>query len=571
MTARLAGNAIEEWRARWPVVLAGAGGMAISTINVYSAGLFFEPFEQEFGWSRADISAGAVIPAIATVLFGPFMGAAVDRLGPRRVGIIGVTSLTLLTAMLSVVGPSIWSWWAMWIFLGAINVFIQPTIWTAAVSSFFSAGRGLALAITLSGSGIASLVTPLLTYYLIEAFGWRLAFVGLAAFWGVIVIPLVCFFLTSRRDQERIAAPAEAKAPGVLKGGLQQARTLRFIQLAVASFLIASVVVPFAVTLVPLLSWNQLPRGEAAGIAALLGFASIAGRLAIGYLLDHIEGRYLAVFSVCMPVLASLLLINFPGSAPAATAAVLILGLALGAELDLVAYLTTRYFGLAHFGFLFGTIAAFITLAGGVGPWVLSLVYDTTGSYHAALMAFMPMCVVSAVLFFLIGPYPKGVGEADLRSAWRHRIRCEVLCLRCAIRLDGGAFRATKRGQDFSWRERRNFQCFRGLGKCSPSRVQGRRQNSISIAFITWGGRRYQRASPMRRLRRWSASLRSSLIMSMRLSVWCMRISLMAMNAMHWRTSRCCARANPTRRWRISSMRGFCPILGALKKPARCF
>jgi MFS family permease len=408
MAIRLNGDASSEWRKHWPVVLAAMAGVAISTINVYSAGLFIDPFEQAFGWTRAQISFGPVLPAITTVILAPFMGAAIDRFGPRRIGIIGVLALICLTGLLSVAGPSIWSWWALWALLAIINVFIQPTVWTSAVSGFFAASRGLALAVTLSGSGIGSLLTPVLTYRLIERFGWRMAFVGLAACWGVIVTPLVVLLFTSARDRERARARTNyersLRAP---RAGNEALHSGKFLQLAAAGFLIATVVVSIAVSLVPILSWSGLDRGEAAHVAAMLGITSIAGRLLIGFLLDRVEGRFLAAFSVCLPIFSSFLLLEFPKSASAASAAVLILGLTLGAELDLVAYMTSRYFRLENFGLLFGTIAGLITLAGGGGPWLISLVYDYCHSYLPVLWAITPMCLVCAILFLFLGPYPR--------------------------------------------------------------------------------------------------------------------------------------------------------------------
>jgi MFS family permease len=407
MSMRLHGDAASEWRQHWPVVLAATAGVAISTINVYSAGLFIDPFERAFGWTRAQISFGPVLPAVATVILAPFMGAAIDRFGPRRIGIIGVVTLICLTALLGLAGPSIWSWWALWTLLAIINVFIQPMVWTSAVSGFFAAGRGLALAVTLCGSGIGSIVTPILTYRLIEHFGWRMAFVGLAVCWGAMVTPLVVLLFTSVRDRERTLMKSSyeqsLRAPPARRDALLSGR---FFQLAMAGFLIATVVVSLAVSLVPILAWTGLDRKQAAGIAAMLGIASITGRLTIGFLLDRVEGRFLAAFSVCLPILSGLLLIVSPKSTVAASAAVLILGLALGAELDLVAYLTSRYFRLENFGLLFGSIAGLITLAGGGGPWLISLVYDLRHSYLPVLWAIIPMCLISAALFLFLGPYP---------------------------------------------------------------------------------------------------------------------------------------------------------------------
>ena len=90
----------------------------------------------------------------------------------------------------------------------------------------------------------------------------------------------------------------------------------------------------------------------------------------------------------------------------AAAVAVLILGFSFGAELDIIAYLTSRYFPTENFGFLFGTIGGCLGLVAGNGPVLLSAVFDSTGSYVTALWGAIPLCAVAALLFLSLGPYP---------------------------------------------------------------------------------------------------------------------------------------------------------------------
>lgn len=414
MSIRLDGDAATEWRTHWPIVLASTFGVTASTLNVYSAGLFIGPLQDAFGWSRAEIASGSLIVSLVTLFAAPFIGSAIDRIGARRIGLFGVAGLCILTAMLSVVGPGIWSWWAVWAFLAAINVFLQPMVWTSAVAGYFSRGRGLAFAVALCGSGLGSLTIPILTYEMIAHLGWRLAFVGLGVVCGVVVLPILLLCFTSRKDRERsgrskAVRPARRPWPAARLA----LRSRPFLQLATAALLIATVTVSFAVNVVPILVWNGLARGQAASIASMLGLASITGRLAIGWLLDRVDGRILAGVSVSLPVIASAILISMPGAFVPALAATLVLGLALGTELDLVAYMASRHFGLESFGLLFGTICGVITLAGGLGPWLISLLYDQSHSYLLALWVAIPMCLGAAILFLLLGPYPTSVHNAE--------------------------------------------------------------------------------------------------------------------------------------------------------------
>ncbi len=387
----------------------------MAAVISFALGLFIVPLEQEFGWSRTEISSAHLISAVATIILAPAAGFLVDRFGPRRIGIAAVISMATALSLFSLTGASIWSWRFLWVFAAAATVMIQPMVWTSAVTGMFSAGRGLALAFVLCGSSLCSIITPPLTYWLIESFGWRLAFVGVGVCWGAVVLPLVLLFFTSVQDKARSTAPLAplASRPSFLTSFRGEVLTWRFMQLAFAGFCVAIAVVSVSVTIVPILSSNGLTRGEAAGIAALLGFSAIAGRLTVGHLLDRFQGRLIAAGVVCMPIIGSLILINFPGSVPAAAAAVLVFGLSMGAELDILAYLTSRYFKPESFGMMFGTIGGFVALAGASGPVVLNRVYDLTQSYVPALWGILPVCLLSATLFLLMGPYPAAAARED--------------------------------------------------------------------------------------------------------------------------------------------------------------
>ncbi len=382
----------------------------MASISSYSTSLFFDPLEREFGWSRVNITSVHLFGAVAAISLGPFVGHIIDRIGARRVGIAAVLALVAAFSMLGLTGPDIWSWRALWVLLALVSVLYQPMVWSSAVASFFSAGRGFALAVTLCGTSICSVITPPLTVWLIDHLGWRLAFPGLVLCWAIPVLPLILLFFTSAADNRRgnttsqYAAPAH---PGFLKSFRGEALTFQFLKVAVAGFSIALVVVSMVLTIVPILSSSGITRGTAAGIASLAGIASICGRLTIGLLLDRCPGRFIAAVAVCMPIIGSLVLLEFPGSAPAATLAVVIFGLALGAELDILAYLTSRYFKLASFGMLFGLVGGFVGLAGAAGPVLLNAVYDATSSYDLALWGIIPVCLISATLFLLLGPYPE--------------------------------------------------------------------------------------------------------------------------------------------------------------------
>ena len=403
-------NARAEWREHWTIVLAAAAGYAVASIISYSSSLFIQPLQDEFGWSRAQIMSGHSIAALAGVIFAPFTGLAVDRFGPRRLGIAAIIAVCLAVALFGLTGSNINMWRGLWVPMAFAIVLVQPSVWTSAVTSVFSAGRGFALAVMLCGGSVASIITPQVTNFLIENYGWRMAFVGLGAFWATLALPLVYLFFSSALDKERMSSEPKPLAEKIQRESIWQSGllTVRFAQLLIAGVGIAAVVVTLVVSLVPILSAGGIARSTAVNIASLVGIAAIVGRLTIGMLLDRWNGRYLAAFAVSIPIIALLLLIHYPASALAASIAALILGLSFGAEIDIIAYLTSRYFKITSFGLLFGTIAGFIGLAAGNGPVAISAVFDAQQTYVPALWGMIPICLVSAILFLLLGPYPAG-------------------------------------------------------------------------------------------------------------------------------------------------------------------
>jgi MFS family permease len=398
-----------EWRAHWPVVAASALGVGLMSVPSYLNGVFIGPLEKAFGWPRAAISSGFMLNAIAAIVLGPFIGLAVDRYGPRRFALAGSVVVCLAIAGLSAINASLWSWWAVWTVMALGALAIKPMVWTAAVSGLFTASRGLALAVALCGTAIASSATPMICNYVIARYGWRTAYLTLAGLLALVVLPTVFFFFSGAVDKHRAAGARGEAAVEVVFSGVSPREGLtsfRFFRLVLAATTMVLAAVSCQLNLVPILVASGHPRAAAAAIAGAGGLSTILGRLTAGYLIDRINGNVVAGISVAIPVAAFLLLLLAPGVAAAAVAAALILGLSIGAELDTVAYLTTRHFGVRSFGALFGVVGAVLAVAAAGGPMLANYLYDLTHSYVAALWVYIPTSLLGSLLFLTLGRYP---------------------------------------------------------------------------------------------------------------------------------------------------------------------
>ncbi len=402
--------AIGEWRQNWPIVLSAGLGMSMSVIHVYALGAFYGPIEQDFGWSRAQIASAYVVMTVIGAILHPFIGRAIDRAGTRLVAIPGLLIYAVGMASISFATPSLTTWWLLWAVVGFGATFVQATVWVTAVTAAFSKSRGLALAISLSGMALTSSLAPVIATFLISRLGWNGAFAALPAIWGAFTLPAV--FLLFRSHKSKSASQnAPSDEPVLLElGGLsirEGFRSLPFLKLLLVA-VISTLVIPNTVmNLIPIVTLKGFTREEAAGMAALIGMASIVGRLISGVLLDRFDARLIGAFSLLAPALTMLILLSGYDSAPVLMIAILILGFALGAEIDVVIFLLSRYVGQKNFGFFMATVTTLWTISTGTGPMLASAVYDKTGSYDWFLMFCIPGAIMASLLIATIGPTPQ--------------------------------------------------------------------------------------------------------------------------------------------------------------------
>lgn len=394
----------DEWRQYGSIMPACVFGMMLVAVHAYSLGVMIGPLEKEFGWSRSQISAGPLVTSFATLLMAPIAGRLLDKHGPRKIALLGVPAFGLCLGMLSLAGPSIYSWLALYAVFAVALMMVFPTVWTAAVAMRFEKNRGLAMAIALSGTGITSAIAPATTAYLVEAYGWRGAYIGLGTMSVVVVFPLI-LLLFDRDDTHKKVLQQTALIPSgpAAKNEFKQPR---YVLLALAALLYSIGATGLGINAVPILIEEGFTLARAAEVAGLIGIGTITGRILGGFLLDHMDGRFVAVGCGISATLMAAALLATDQSIGAAMAGCFFLGLAAGAEYDACAYLTTRHFPRRNFGALFGLIGALSGVGAGVSPLLANAIYDVTLTYQTVLWGIFPLFIVTSLLFLMMGPYP---------------------------------------------------------------------------------------------------------------------------------------------------------------------
>ena len=403
------GSASAEWRRYWPLVAATAMGMSLAALLSSVFGVMLEPLQNEFGWSRAQISSGPAVVSVMGLVLATPAGVIIDRIGARRCGILVVLISVASIAAMSAIGDSLWHWWAAWALFGIAGAFTS-TVWLAPVSTIFHAGRGLAIAVTISGTGVSMALAPAIAEYFVQNHGWRSGFLALAALWFVLTMPLVLAFVPRHRDPQTHNGANDGDAPPQRPGtGLTPREGFAspaLYLLFFASLLSAMTGVALILNLVPVLTFTGLERAEAVAIIGTMGVASIFGRIVGGVLMDRYDVRLIAIVASLVSLGLPLSLLAFPGVSWAAFAGVIAFGLTGGMKMNAIVYLISTHLGTRSFGLFYSVISITTSLAQGIGPLAANHVFDLTNSYAPVIWATVPGFLGAAVLFAVLGPAP---------------------------------------------------------------------------------------------------------------------------------------------------------------------
>lgn len=396
-----------EWRHGWPLVLCGAAGLTLSNLHAGTIGTLMQPLSDLYGWGRAEISASILMICICMLVVGPMVGMLIGRWGARPLVLAGIPLFCAALAGVGLTGPGVTGWYVAWLLVGLTYPLVTTTIWTLGVGQVFDKHRGLAFALVLSGIGLAGFITPLLAVALLPQVGWQGVFFALAAGGFAVTFPLAFFLFHPDRIARAKAGVAVDVAPQVDGYAMPRIlRSARFWSLAAAMILLGTAVGSLMIHFQPIMRDAGLSAGEAAACAALLGPASIAGRVVGGYLLDRLPARFITAAFFAGPAVVCAMLLYHDGSWQMSVAAAVFLGLATGAEGDAMSFLGTRYFGLRRYAVFFPILIGLYSIAFGLSPVLAGAAYDALGSYTAVLQLLIGGLTISVLLVLTLGPPP---------------------------------------------------------------------------------------------------------------------------------------------------------------------
>jgi len=371
-------------------------GLSLSGIPFYTLGVFIDPLHSAFGWSVGQIQIGLTISYLTTMAILPAVGWLADRLGVRRVALGSLTGLGLAFMALSLQRGPLWAFWLNWFFISLFGTGTLAITWTRPLTSAFRSGRGLALGLSLLGTGVVGIFGPPAARALIDAVGWRWAYVWLGAAPIVLAVPTTLLFF-------RDPTPTGAHTPKGLPAPLANPRLWL---LGGAFILIAGGVSGVIPNLIKVCTSAGLSRVDAVAAASVVGFFVVIGRVSCGALIDRFWAPGVAAIFVAMPATACALLASGPARPGVAVLSAALIGLTTGAEFDLLPFLIGRYLPLERYTGSLAVGSACFYLGAAAGGPLLASFYDRLGSYRLGLWGASGLFALAAAALLCLGPYP---------------------------------------------------------------------------------------------------------------------------------------------------------------------
>ena len=379
-------------------------------IVYYSFPVFYAPLIAEFGWNRAQVTAGFFYSILLVgPVFGISAGFLIDRYGTKRILLAGLLSAGIAFAGFGLMHSL--SVYYVFYFLQTIGYVIAgPIPNQVLISQWFNRMRGRAMGAAYVGIGIGGAAAPVLAQFLIRNFGWRPAMFAIGGIIFAILLPVVLVVVRNKPAELGLRPdgdPAPAALPGKVDSqespiALRSAmRTSTFWMILVGSMLSIGAVGGIIQHLQLFLRDQGFVAESAARVASLLLVSSIAGRLAMGYLADRFDKRYvmLAAFLLVGTAIPLLYLVRVPGAVYVFAA---IFGFGMGADYMLIPLVTAQCFGVASLGRLMGVILTSDAVGQAFAPVLVGRLFDVQKNYDWGFAALTAAALTAAVAAALI-------------------------------------------------------------------------------------------------------------------------------------------------------------------------
>lgn len=390
----------EELRRHRRVLSAVCAGMGAGwLLNHYVANLFAPHLINEFGWSRSDFAFIGSL-GFVTLIAVPIIGRLTDLVGVRPIAAVGIVSFPLSFVAFSMMQGSI----AMFATLTVLQAFFAAattgsTVYSRLIAERFVAARGSALALGATSPALVGVVASPFLASLIETQGWRSGYLAVAGYTALVgTISLV--LMPSGRSSSDVRSKSVKRSA---KSDYAAIARTPAIWIIAVGFLLCNLIYPLQSSQMSLMliEAGATPQ-TAASMISLFAAGVMIGRFACGFALDKFPAHLVASIALGLPAIGLLALgLGLSGTTVLA-ASVMVMGLSLGAESDLAAYLVIRYFKIEVYGTVLGLVVSALALSAVLGAVLLGLTLKMTDHFGPYMLIAAAMCALGAASFLLL-------------------------------------------------------------------------------------------------------------------------------------------------------------------------
>ena len=386
------------------MVLMVSNGLIVTGLTVFDESLL-----KEFGWSRGELKLRDLITLVLAGWMAPFLGAVIDRVGPRKLILAGLVLLSILYAAYANI-QSLAHIYLIHVGFAVVLVAAGLNVVVIFVSQWFHSNRGTAIGIALVGTSLSGMVFPKLGVHMMQSMDWRTAFLWQAA---VPLVAMLVVYLFARSPRpggilpwgaDKMVAATGAAPVGV--GGRpdltysQALRTRTFWALsitAMATFF--SIMAASANLFLHMRDLGFTPQQAGNGLGVMFGLAMV-GKFVFGMLGDLFPAKRVLLFNLAIMAAGALILMTM--RADLIWYALILFGLGWGGLYTMIQLLAVTAFGLSAAGKILGTITLLDATTAGLGIWLAARIFDVTGSYKPAFQLIFVLIVLALLAATLV-------------------------------------------------------------------------------------------------------------------------------------------------------------------------
>lgn len=388
---------------------------AVEATAIFSFAVFLKPMSEDLNISRGLISWVLAGRRLATGLASLLVGRLIDRYGSRTL----ITAAAALAGM-AVIGlgwvQNAWQFLALFLLVGLSGITMPGNLLTSVpVQKWFVRQRGRATSFVTAGFGIGGMTFVIVHQQLIDAFGWRTAWVASGVFVIALVVPITWFIIKRQPEDMGLrpdgdpplddAPDADSGAPRAARSAddevswteRQALRTVRLWQILAAYVLISFAMGGLQVHRFAFWEDRGYDRSLIASSFSLDAGFFFVGILSAGFLVERFHVRFVGAYAMLIAVggIAATILLDAPWVLFLSAVA---LGIGQGTNAVVQVHIWPTYFGRAHIGAIRGYIVPGIVIAQALGAPFAGAVFDATGAYLIAFWTAAVMVALAALL-----------------------------------------------------------------------------------------------------------------------------------------------------------------------------